>query len=222
MSGSMVSRLILKDLYLTRWLVAGSTVGGAVAIAIMPFGPVLAYVGGVSLICTLVILNIMVVMSAVVQERKDKVLLFVLSLPVSQAGQTLAKALAATIAFVGPWLLLTAATVVVIDVSAMPNGSLPFLLAVLAYLLAYHCVLLGVALVTDSTGWPATVITVGNISVNFLIPYLLGLPSIQAHRNGPFAIWTADIVAFIAVELVAGLVALGVAVAWQMRREDAI
>jgi ABC-type multidrug transport system permease subunit len=222
MSGSILARLILKDLYLTRWLVAASTISGAAAVAIMPFGPTLAYVGGVSLICTLVILNIVVVMTTVVQERKDKVLLFVLSLPVSTTGQTLAKALAAAIAFVGPWLLLTGATAVVIDVSAMPNGSLPFLLTVLVYLLAYHWVLLGVALATDSTGWPATVITVGNISVNFLIPYLLGRPSIVAHRTGPTAIWTADILAFIAVELVVGLVALGVALAWQMRRQDAI
>ena len=222
MSGSMVSRLVLKDLYLTRWMVAGSTVAGAVAIAMMPFGPILAYVGGVSLICTIVILNITVVMSTGVPERKDKVLLFVLSLPVSAAGQTLAKVLATATAFVVPWLLLTAATAVVIDVSAMPNGTLPFLITVLVYLLAYHFVLLGVALVSDSMGWPATVITVGNISVNFLIPYLLAQPSIQAHRHGPSAIWTADIVTFIAVELVAGLVALGLAVAWQMRRQDAI
>jgi hypothetical protein len=222
MSGAVLARLILKDLYLTRWLVASSMAGGAVAIAMMPFGPVLAYVGGVSLICTLVILNIVVVMTAVVQERKDKVLLFVLSLPVSNAGQTLAKALAATIAFVVPWLLLTVATVVVIDRSAMANGGLPFLLTVLVYLLAYHWVLLGVALATDSNGWPATVITVGNISVNFLIPYLLSRPSIVAHRTGPTAIWTADILAFIAVELIAGLAALGVAVAWQLRRQDAV
>jgi ABC-type transport system involved in multi-copper enzyme maturation permease subunit len=188
----------------------------------MPFGPVLAYVGGVSLICTLVILNITVVMSAVVQERKDKVLLFVLSLPVSAARHTLAKVLATAIAFVVPWLLLTVGAVIVIDASALPNGTLPFLLTVLVYLLAYHCVLLGVALVSDSMGWPATVITVGNISVNFLIPYLLGQPSIYAHRDGPTAIWTADIVAFIGVELAAGLVALGAAVTWHMRRQDAI
>ena len=57
-----------------------------VAIAIMPLGRVSAYVGGVSLICVLVILNIFLVMSGVVQERKDKVLLFVLSLPVSTAA----------------------------------------------------------------------------------------------------------------------------------------
>jgi ABC-type transport system involved in multi-copper enzyme maturation permease subunit len=222
MNGSMVPRLVLKDLYLTRWMVAASMAGGAVAIAMLPFGSVAAYVGGVSLICTLVILNITVVMSAVVQERKDKVLLFVLSLPVSAAQQIQAKALATSIAFVVPWLLLTAATAVVIDGSRVPNGILPFLVTVLVYLLAYHWVLLAVALVTETNGWPATVITVGNISVNLLIPYLLGWPSVYLHIKGSAAIWTSDLLALIVVELLVGIAALGLAIVWQRRRPDVI
>ena len=51
---------------------------GAVALGDDAARPVSAYVGGVSLICVMVILNIFLVMSGVVQERKDKVLLFVL------------------------------------------------------------------------------------------------------------------------------------------------
>ncbi|MEO6011889.1 MAG: hypothetical protein ABIU38_27855 [Vicinamibacteraceae bacterium] len=218
----MVPRLVLKDLYLTRWMVAGSMAGGVVGIAMLPFGAVAAYVGGVSLLCTLVILNITVVMSAVVQERKDKVLLFVLSLPVSAAQQTQAKALATTIAFVVPWLLLTAAAAVVIEASGVPNGILPFLVTVLVYLLAYHWVLLAVALVTESNSWPATVITVGNISVNFLIPYLLGWPSVYRHMKGSAAIWTSDLLALIGVELLVGIVALGLAIVWRTRRPDVI
>lgn len=222
MNGSMVPRLVVKDLYLTRWMVAASLAGGAVSIAMLPFGSVAAYVGGVSLICTLVILNITVVMSAVVQERKDKVLLFVLSLPVSATQQIQAKALATSIAFVVPWLLLMAAAAVVIDASRVPNGILPFLVTVLVYLLAYHWVLLAVALVTESNGWPATVITVGNISVNFLIPYLLGWPSVYLHSKGPAAIWTSDLLALIGVELLVGIAALGLAIVWQTRRPDVI
>mgnify|MGYP003509604158 CR=1 FL=1 len=38
--------------------------------------------------------------------------------------------------------------------------------------------LLAVALTKASNGWNATAITVGNISVNFLIPVLLALPSV--------------------------------------------
>ena len=54
----------------------------------MPLGASPAYVGGVSLICALIVLNIFLVMGGVVQERKDKVLLFILSLPVSTMQYT--------------------------------------------------------------------------------------------------------------------------------------
>ena len=176
--------------------------------------------GGVSLICTIVILNIVVVMTSIVQERKDKVQLFMLSLPVSTGQYTAAKLTANAIAFVGPWVALTAAVAVVIDVSALPNGSLPFLLTVLVYLLLYYCVLAGVGLASDSTGWHTTVITVGNVSVNFLIPWLLSRPSVYRHRTGPAAVWTGDIMAIIGIELAAAAIALGLGLYVRSRRTD--
>src|SRR5688572_31994530 len=115
MSGSIVRQLVLADLHLVRWLVAGSLLSGAVAIGMMPLGAVSAYVGGVTLICVLVILNIMLVMTAIVQERKDKVQLFMLSLPVSTRQYTLSKLIANAVAFVGCWVVLTAMVVAVID-----------------------------------------------------------------------------------------------------------
>jgi ABC-type transport system involved in multi-copper enzyme maturation permease subunit len=220
MSTSVAVRLVWKDLYLLRWTVAASVLSGLAAIAIMPFGSVPAYVGGVSLICVIVILNIVLVMNAVVQERKDKILLFVLSLPVSTRQYVAAKMASNAIAFVGSWLVLTLAAVVVIDASALPNGILPFLLAVLTYLLLYYCVLLAVGTVTDSSGWTATVITIGNISINFLIPLLLGLPSIAAHRTGATAVWTRDITTLIVVELAAGAAAVLAAFYLRSRTSD--
>ena len=125
-------RLVLTDLYLMRWpIVARCSSRVRWRSALMPLGAVSAYVGGVSLICVLVILNIMLVMTAIVQEKKDKVQLFMLSLPISTTQYTLAKLIANAAAFVGCWIVLTAAAVAVIDVSALPNGSVPFLLAVL-------------------------------------------------------------------------------------------
>jgi hypothetical protein len=220
MTHSVVRHLILKDLYLVRWPVIASVVAGLVSIAIMPLSPVLAYVGGVSFICVIVILNIVLVMSAVVQEKKDKVLLFVLSLPISTAEYTRAKVIANGIAFVGSWLLLTVVATIVIDRSALPNGILPFLFAVLGYLLTYYCVLLGVGLVSDSTGWHATVITTGNISINFLIPLLLSLPSVVHNRASATAVWTADLVSVIAIEIAIGVAALAVALNVRSRAGD--
>ena len=220
MTSSIVARLILKDLYLTRWMMAGSIVAGAVSIAMMPMSGLSGYVGGVSLICALIVLNIFLVMNGVVQERKDKVQMFLLSLPVSTAQYTAAKVGASAIAFVVPWLVLTAGAVLVIDATAMPNGILPFCLAVLGYLLAYYCVLLAVATLTDSTVWHATTITVGNISINFFIVVLMSMSSVSANRNHPTAVWTGDLLSIIAVEIAAGAAAIGIALYLRSRRPD--
>lgn len=219
---SIVGRLILKDLYLVRWMIAGSIAAGLVSLAVMPLGTTYRFVGGVSLICVLIVLNIFLVMGGVVQEKKDKVVLFILSLPVSTSQYTLAKVLANAIAFTVPWLVLTAANIAVIDLSPIPNGVVPFWVAILGYLLFYYCALLAVSLLKDSTGWNAAAIIVGNVSVNFIIPFLLSRPSVRAHGDGPVAVWTGDLVAIIAIEILAGFAALGLAVYAHSRRPDFI
>lgn len=220
MNGSVVTRLVLKDLHLWRGLVIGALAAGGGSLAIMPITPVASYVGGVAFVCVLVILNIVLVMNGVVQERKDKVQLFILSLPVSTTQYTTAKVIANVIAFTVPWAVLTAAALTMIVVSAMPDGLLPFWTVLLAYLLGYYLVLLAVALATDSTGWHATIITVGNVSINLLIPLLLNLPSIGPQTRNAHAVWTADVVGMVAGALLVGAAALALAICLRARRAD--
>jgi len=215
---AIVGPLVAKDLFLMRWAIAGALAGGVVSLALMPLGGLLTYIGGVSLICALIILNIFIVLYGVAQERREKMLLLVLSLPVSPLQVTVSKVAAMAIAFGVPWLVLTAGTVVLIGATGFPDGLLPFWVAVLAYLLLYFCALLAVALLRTSTGWHAAAITIGNISVNLVIPLLLALPSVKAHQAGDRAVWTADLVGIIGVEIVLGAVVLGLAV-WRRARQ---
>jgi ABC-type transport system involved in multi-copper enzyme maturation permease subunit len=220
MSGPILRSLILKDLYLVRWMIAGAIAAGLASLALLPLSRVSSYVGGVSLICVLIILNIFLVMNSVVQERKDKVVLFILSLTVSTAQYTFAKVAAMTIAFVGPWLVLTIGTTMVITMSRVPDGILPFWIAVLGYLLFYACVLLGVSLVKDGMAWHTVAIVIGNVSVNFLIPFLLSRPAVSANAEGPTIVWSPDIVGIIAIEIAAGFAALALAAYVHSRRPD--
>lgn len=222
MSGSVVAHLVRKDLFLMRWPIAGTLAGGAAALALMPQGKFQAYLGGVLLICALVILNIVVALYAVAQERREKMAVFIFSLPVSPGQYTMAKVVAAGIAFVGPWLLLTAATMALIAGTALPDGLLPFWLAVLGYQLFYFCALLALTLVKDTSGWNAAGITVGNVSVNIVIPLLMAMPSIAAHIEGPRAVWTGDVLAVIGGELVLGALVLALAVRYHARRPDVV
>ncbi len=220
MTGSIVWRLVAKDLFFLRWFMLGAIVAGGGSLAVMPQGRVQGYVATVSLICTLIVLLIMLVMGPVVQERKDKVTLFLLSLPVSTTEYVVSKVISNAIGFGVPWLVLTIATFLVIDLTLIPNGVLPFWGAVLGYILCYYCVLLAVGLLTDSGGWHATAITIGNISVNFFIPFLLARRSISQNMEGQTAIWSADVLWIIGLELTIGFVALGLALFARTRRPD--
>lgn len=222
MTRSIVRHLILKDLYLLRWMSLGTIVAGLVAAGAMSLSTAAINGGGVLMICALIILNIFLVMTGVVTERKERVSLFVLSFPVSRLQYVAAKVAANAIAFVVPWSVLSLAVVATVALSPIPNGSLPLWAALLGYLLFYYCALLGVGLNTDSTGWHATAITAGNVSVNFFIMLLYSLPSVHQFGGGQTAVWAADIVAVIVGEIALGLAALAVAICVHSRRPDFI
>jgi ABC-2 type transport system permease protein len=220
MSGSIVRTLVRKDLYFMRGAMIAAIGTGAFALALMPISRILSYVSAVTLICVLIVLNIYLVMYGVASERKEKTLLFILSLPVSAMDYTLAKVTATGIAFGVPWLFLTVATAITIIVSPIPNGVLPYWMTLLGYLLAYFCALLGIALAKDSAGWHAVAITLGNISVNFMVPILLSRPSVTAYAEGPVAVWSADLVVILVVELMAGFAVLAYGIFAHARRSD--
>ena len=220
MSTPIVRHLILKDLYLLRWMAIGTIAGGLVAAAVMSLSANPINGGGVLMICALIILNIFVVMTGIVAERKERVSLFVMTLPVSRRQYVAAKVAANALAFFVPWTVLTLAVLAAITWSPIPDGYLPFWMALLGFILLDYCVLLAIGLNTDSTGWHAAAITVGNVSVNFFIMLLFSLPSVRSVGDGQPAGWTPDLVALTVGEIVLGLLVLGVAVVVRARRPD--
>ena len=207
MSRTAVWQLVLKDLYLLRWWSLGAIGGGLAAAALMTTSALPINAGGLLLICTLIVLLIFLALGAV-QERKDQVALFVLSLPVSPTEYAMAKTVANLIAFGVPWLILTAAAAVAVGVSPIPDGHLPLWMAIMAYFFFYFGALFAVGLTKDSTGWHATAVTTGNISVNFFIMVLFSRPSVIAHGQGAAAVWTTEFIALIVAAIVGGLAAI--------------
>jgi ABC-type transport system involved in multi-copper enzyme maturation permease subunit len=217
-----VRHLVAKDLQLLRWWMVGTIAGGLIAAWLMTLSAQPISAGGVLMICTLVILNIFVVMTGVVAERKEHVTLFLFTFPVSRGQYVAAKVAANAIAFGLPWLVLSLAVVAAIRLSAIPDGYLPLWASLLGFVFFYYCALLGVGLNTDANGWHATTITIGNISVNFFIMLLFGVPSVQRFGSGPTAVWASDIVIMTAGEMVLGVAVLAVAAVVRARRADFI
>jgi ABC-2 type transport system permease protein len=222
MNASVVTRLVLKDFYLQWPLLAGSLLLGFAMLAIALFGggPITFYVGSVSFICVLILLNVLLVGSTVAQEKKDRVMLFVLSLPISTTQYAMTKLVSSLLAFLIPFCLLGGAALLVIALTPIPHGLIPLTMAVMGYVCLYFCIFLAVALVWDSALWNTIVIICGNVLLNFLIAWLLNPPAAALAAKGPVAIWSAEILASLAVELLGSLLAIAAALLLILRKKD--
>lgn len=220
MSASIVRRLVVKDLYLQWPLIVGTLLAGGVAIALMSRGGTAYFVGWIALLVVLILLGVFTVMISVVQERKENVLPFVLSLPVSTKQYLVAKLAANAAAFLVPWVVLTAAAVAVIAVTPIPDGQVPFLVIILLWAICYYSLLLGVVLVTDSQVWTTVVIVVCNVAPTFFIPALYQLPSIDAADPAAVAYWGAEVLAVLGAELALCVIAIGLGLVFHSRKRD--
>jgi hypothetical protein len=207
---SIIRQLVVKDLRLASPLVVGSLVLGVLSLAVSPWSGLAFFVGGSVVVVALVLLNIMLVSSSLIAERKEKIRLFLLSMPVSTTQYNVAKLLSSLIAYVVPAALLTLAGVILLVATPLPNGFIPLFVATSIHCLFYFCIFLAFALVTDSQLWITTVIVCGNVSISFVIPGLINLSSVGPNLGTEVVVWGADVVAFMTVEVVLAVAALAV------------
>ena len=208
MSRSIVWQLVGKDLRVVSPLVLGSLVLGVLSLALSPWSPIAFFVGGSILIVALILLNIMLVMGSLINERKEKIRVFLLSMPVSATQYNVAKLVSSMIAYGVPAVVLTLGGVLLLLATPLPNGFIPLFVATSVHCFFYFCVLLAFALVTDSQSWITPVIIFGNVSVSFVVPGLINLSSIGPSLGTEVIVWSPDVVAFIGVELVLAAAAL--------------
>jgi ABC-2 type transport system permease protein len=219
-SHSIVAHLVMKDLRLASPLIAGSLALGVLSLAVLPWSGIAFFVGGSVFVVTMVLLNVMLVGTTLMNERKEKIRVFLLSMPVSTTQYFVAKLASSLLAYVVPALVLTAAAVVLLVATPLPDGFIPLVVAVTVHCLFYFCVYLAFALVSDSQGWMTTIIVCGNVSISFVIPYLMNLTSMQGTLGAVTATWGADVVAFMAIELALSAVALAISFVVHSRKTE--
>ncbi len=97
------------------------------------------------MLTSIVALGVFIAIYGILTERKEKTLLFVLSLPISTTQYTAAKVASSLIAFLIPWLVLTVTIVVLtLTLEASLDGRLPFTITMMFFFLANFCVLVAV------------------------------------------------------------------------------
>lgn len=223
MNTSIVPQLISKDLFLMRPMLVGALAIGAIGIALLPFGELPFFIGWIVLLIATLLHGIFTTAVGVVNERKDRVHLFVLALPISPAQYLRAKLAASAIAFFVPWAILLAAALTLIAATGIPDGIIPFLAMLFGYVVCYWAAYLAMALVTDSVILSTLVIIVGNTAPVFLIQAFLRMSRVDADAGPPpDAGWTSAVLGTLASELIFSAAAISIAVFIRSRQRDLI
>jgi ABC-2 type transport system permease protein len=225
MNRSLVGRLIAKDLFLYRWLIAGALLAGVASLVVSSLSAgdnvtTGLNVGFLLFVTTVLTFGIFLAMTLVLKERQDKSRLFVLSLPVSPAEYSLAKILAVLCAYLGPWLVLTAGVVGLTFVSDRPDGGIPFFVAMMTFFLCTFCLLLALVVITLSEVWAVAGILGTNLAVTLFLVRVGNLPGVAGHSQDAAATWSSAILAVLGVEVALILLSLGLAFYLPSRKKD--
>lgn len=219
MNRSVVARLVAKDLFLYRWIIIGTLVAGLGSLVVSGLDGAVGQIGSILLITSIVVLGVFLAIYGLLTERSTRSLLFVLSLPISPMQYAVAKVVACLVAFLIPWLAITAvlvASMLVLDSSSA--GQLPSAMVMMTLFLANFCILIAIGIITGSEIWAV----VGIIATNTSIPVLLGtvLPGLVGNTDGAVAVWSPTILVTLGILVLVMAVSLGVAFFVQSRRRD--
>jgi ABC-type Na+ efflux pump permease subunit len=190
----MVKSLIFKDWYFQRQTILLSLGGGAISFGIVVFGGQAGFTIGLILLVTiLAMISGMTVMNNVLGERENQTLPFLMSLPISYVEYTTSKILGALIIFVPFWLAIVAASLALIVAAPVIHGLFAFTVIMAVEILVSNCLLIAVALVTESKGWSIAAMVTGNVAISLVGFLVAHIPGIRDGMLGPNGTWSTTI-----------------------------
>jgi hypothetical protein len=223
MNYSMVKSLILKDWYFQRRSILLALGGGAVSLGIVAFGGQPGFTLGLILLVTImVMLSAMTVMANVIGERENQTLAFTMSLPISYLEYTTSKIVGNLLIFVPFWLTIVAGSVALILAAPVIHGFFAFAIIMAVEILVSTCLMIAVALVSESKGWTISAMMVGNVALN-VVGYLVAhIPGIREGLFGNVIQWRPAATISLIVEFALIGLMLGGAFFIQSRKKDFI
>jgi ABC-2 type transport system permease protein len=219
----MVWRLIQKDWYLNRIPILFSIIGGMATLGVMAAipGSLIAMILGIIVVVTILIgMGAMVMMSAVV-ERRQQTLPFVMSLPISFKEYTTAKIVGGLLIFLVLWGAMLADIVgTILLAPGFPDGLIPFVTIMCVEILMTTCLVITIAVTTESQPWTVGAAQVGALGVNGIGWGIIRFPAIGGAMKSTTVSWSGTATALLAAEL--GVIALMIAITFfvQSRKKD--
>ena len=223
MNTPMVKRLMFKEWYFQRWSIALYVVGGIASLALLTGNSNGSfYIATVLLITVMIGVGVQIAITAGVYERTEQTLPFLMTLPVSPREYATAKIVSSAAMFFFPWLLLSLAAVSMIGMSRTGAGLTPFAAIVLTELLASFCLVLGVAIVTESQGSTIGVMIASNLFLQGFLYYVSHMPAIGRTMQGRIAVWNPTAIGLILGELAISALLLAIALVLQSSKKEFI
>ena len=222
MSYAMVKRLIHKDWYFNRWVIAAYVAAGLLSLLTIGIGGETGFfAGSILLITVLISIGIHLVMISVVHERTEQTLAFVMTLPISVREYTTAKILANVTIFGTAWMTLFIGTIALIaSRGTLPDGLIPFAVVTLVEIFASYCLILAVALVSESQSWTIGAMVLGNLLLQGVMYGVSNAPNIGKEMTADSIIWRQPITGLLGAELAAILLILALTFYFQSRKTD--
>jgi ABC-2 type transport system permease protein len=221
---SIVTRkLIAKELYVNRWLMGGAAVAAVLSSAAASFGRMAFNIGSLTWMTTVIAFGVMLAIYGVMNERKENSLQFVLSLPLSVGDYVRAKLIGLLVSFIGPWLVATlSAVVLVLADPDVPDGLMPYVLALCVFMLMNFSLVLCGTLHARSDSAVSVVIILTNMLVSVYMFTIGAADGLREHMFGPSPVWTDTFFVVLIAELAVFLIATTLPLATVARRRDFI
>lgn len=217
----MVKRLMWKDWYLQRWAIMASIAGTLATLCILAIGSKVAFLLGlILLVMVIVFIGAHLVVSTIVNERKEQTLPFVMTLPISYREYTASKIWGNLLIFLVPWLTMVAGGLFLLLYDSKTYGLVPYFIIMSVEILMGTCLILATALITESQGWTVGAIMVGNVAVNGLGYLVAHVAGIARGMWGSSIQWSAAATGLLLAEFATIVLLLGITFWVQSRKKD--
>jgi hypothetical protein len=153
-------------------------------------------------------------------ERQNQTLPFVMSLPVSGPEYAVSKILSTVGMFLVPWSALVIVALSIVGGSALPNGLIPLTLFLVTMPFVGFCLMTGVALVAESSGWTIFTNVFTNVSYSFVWLFVTMTPALLRDLESPVAVWSPAILTALGAEVTSIVMIFSLTVFWQSRRTN--
>jgi ABC-2 type transport system permease protein len=214
-----VRALMIKDWQLFEKQLAAYVVLGIVSLGLIGNAARWSfYAGSLLLIIVLVALACFSISNALLVERKEKTLAFVMSLPISPLDYTVAKMMGNGMTFLAPIALLWLGTIAVVMSTPVPDGFIVFATLVIGHVVLAYAVSLAAAMSVRSEGWNTFVMIATQVLINPFITWIGQIEGIAGPARGEQIIWSKEALLIISAQILGAMLIFAFTTWWHGRK----